>query len=109
MYEQTEDYRIGMIEGVLSCYLAEVIDEGEFWATIDYPICAEHDKVLKRLIGFDFLERSAFMKLFEAMPKNPSERNIITLAEIEATPNELSPEDYDTLNYEILEARGLVF
>lgn len=106
---QTEDYRIGMIEGVLSCYTAEVIDTDEFWYTIDNVIYAEYDEVLNRLIGFDFLERSTFMALFEAMPKKGSEKIKIEIAEIDALPNELTAEDYDTLNYEILEARGLVF
>jgi len=106
---QTEDYRIGMIEGVLSCHLAGVIDTDDFWYTIDNVIYAEHDKVLERLIGFDFLERSTFMALFEAMPKKGSEKNKITIAEIDALPNELTAEDYDTLNYEILESRGVIF
>ena len=106
---QTEDYRLGMIEGVLSCHLSGVIDTEDFWYTIDNVIHAEHDKVLGRLIGFDFLERSTFMALFEAMPKRGSEKIKIEIAEIEALPNELTAEDYDTLNYEILESRGLVF
>ena len=106
---QTEDYRVGMIEGVLSCHLAGVIDTDDLWYTIDNVIYADHDKVLERLISFDFLERSTLMALFEAMPKKASERNIIKLAEIDALPNELTPEDYDTLNHEILEARGLAF
>ena len=106
---QTEDYRVGMIEGVLSCHLAGVIDTDDFWYTIDNVIYADHNKVLERLIGFEFLERSIFMALFEAMPKKGSERIKIEIAEIEAIPNELTPEEYDTLNYEILEARGIAF
>ena len=102
---QTEDYRVGMIEGVLSCHLAGVLDADDFWYTIDNVICADHNSVLKRLNLFDFIEHTTFMTLFEAMPKFGSEINKITLAEIDALPNELTPEDYNTLNNEILEAR----
>ena len=102
---QTEDYRLGMIEGVLSCHLAGVIDTDEFWYTIDNVIYADHNRVLKRLNLFDFLEPEIFMALFEAMPKRASERNKIALAEIDAIPNELTEEDYEALNKEILQAR----
>jgi len=69
MFEQTEDYRVGMLEGVLSCYLAEVIDAEEFWYTMDYPICAEHGKVIRRLNDyFDWLEPEKRQELIEACP-----------------------------------------
>ena len=102
---QTEDYRLGMIEGVLSCHLAGVIDTDEFWYTIDNVIYADHNRVLKRLNLFDFLEPEVFMALFEAMPKMGSEKIKIEIAEIDALPNELTEEDYEALNKEILQAR----
>ena len=47
MYEQTDDNRQGMYEGVISCYLAEYIDSEEFWSVIDNYIYAEHETVLE--------------------------------------------------------------
>ena len=69
-YEQTEDYRIGMIEGVLSCHTAGVLDTEDFWYTIDNVICAEHDKVIDRLKGFDFLDKDILNKLINDCPSN---------------------------------------
>tara|TARA_R110002167_G_scaffold81326_1_gene222790 strand:+ start:872 stop:1183 length:312 start_codon:yes stop_codon:yes gene_type:complete len=66
---QTEDYRIGMLEGVLSCFLAEVIDADEFWYTMAYPICAESDNVIRRLNEeFEWLEPEQRQELIEACP-----------------------------------------
>ena len=70
MYEQTEDYRIGMIEGVLSCHIAGVLDTEDFWYTIDNVICAEHDKVIDRLKGFDFLDKDILNRLINDCPTN---------------------------------------
>jgi len=50
MYEQTDDNRQGMYEGVIACYLDERIDSEEFWEVIDNRIYADHETVL------DFIE-----------------------------------------------------
>ena len=43
---QTQDTREGMYEGVIACYLAEYIDEDEFWDVIDTRIYAKHETVI---------------------------------------------------------------
>ena len=66
---QTDDYRLGMLEGVLSCFLAEVIDAEEFWYTMAYPICAESGNVIRRLNEeFEWLEPEQRQELIEACP-----------------------------------------
>ena len=50
MYRQTEDNRLGMLEGVITCFVAEYLDAEDFWYVIDSHIYADHENVL------DFIE-----------------------------------------------------
>ena len=70
MYEQTDDFRWGLTEGVITCYLADFLDVDEFWYVIDNYIYADHEDVFQRIHDCsDWLE---IEKRYELITGSPS-------------------------------------
>ena len=69
MFEQTDDFRYGLTEGVITCFLSELMDADEFWYVMDNYIFAEHEDVLARIeLCSDWLEPEKRQELVEACP-----------------------------------------
>ncbi len=69
MFEQTDDFRYGLTEGVITCFLSELMDADDFWYVIDAYIYADHKDVLARIESCsDWLEPEKRQELIEACP-----------------------------------------
>ena len=66
---QTDDFRYGLTEGVITCYLAEFLDADEFWYVIDSYIHADHAAVIQRIkASSEWLDFPKQYELFIACP-----------------------------------------